>query len=562
MNRYIVQRGFWPVPLVLWTAVVLASLAWNWSAMDRRVQELAASQGRFTFRMIESVRLWNARHGGVYVFVTGDTPPNPYLEGVPDRDLRTADGRLLTLVNPAYMTSQLGGSLLSETRTTVRQVSLNPLNPGNRADAWEAAALREFKGGAVERMQIVNDGGRPMVRYIGALTTRQDCLQCHEKQGYRIGEVGGGISLTFPADPIVTALTPEKRRIAAIHAGVWLGVALLSLAGLQRLRAQMLSLRAAKEQQDLLVEQRTAQLAQEVRERKQAETRLRQLIDASGEGIFGVDADGICVFCSPAAVRMMGCRDSSELLGQPILRLLSNHNRELEEKLAVFRSGVSARVDSESFWRADGSSFPVEYRLAPIFAEDKVTGAVLTFQDITERRRSQAQIWLRANYDQLTGLPNRSLFHDRLEQAMLQENRAGRSLALLFIDLDGFKEVNDRHGHSAGDQLLKEVGRRLRAAVRESDTVARLGGDEFTIILPDARERAGVETAARKILDAVAAPYRLAGRRMTISCSIGIALYPADGASLTALVRNADAAMYRAKKAGKNTCRFYSEATP
>ena len=172
--------------------------------------------------------------------------------------------------------------------------------------------------------------------------------------------------------------------------------------------------------------------------------------------------------------------------------------------------------------------------------------------DITERKRAEAVIRHQANYDALTGLPNRSLFLDRLSQAISATKRSGTLLAVMFIDLDRFKSVNDTLGHRAGDQLLAEAARRLETCLRSSDTVARLGGDEFTVVVSNLSDPTDIETVARKILRELAIPYSLDGREEFITCSIGITIYPDDADSVEGLLRNADIAMYRAKDAGRN----------
>ncbi len=184
-----------------------------------------------------------------------------------------------------------------------------------------------------------------------------------------------------------------------------------------------------------------------------------------------------------------------------------------------------------------------------------------TNEDVTEREKLEARMAYMAHYDPLTGLANRTLFYDRLRQALSMARRNEAGLALLYMDLDGFKEVNDTLGHAAGDQLLMEVASRLRCCVRGSDSVARLGGDEFTIILNETHQQDDVAVVARKIVESIAAPFNLEGReaRVSISISIGIARYTEEASDEDTLVKNADHAMYRAKSSGKNTFRFYSD---
>jgi diguanylate cyclase (GGDEF)-like protein len=174
-------------------------------------------------------------------------------------------------------------------------------------------------------------------------------------------------------------------------------------------------------------------------------------------------------------------------------------------------------------------------------------------RDITERKRVEAKLVQLAQYDALTGLPNRALFMDRLVGATLRANRAKSALAVLFLDLDGFKKINDTLGHHSGDQLLKKFGERLSASVRKTDTVARLAGDEFTIILEKlADPEADTRAVADKIVAAMHHPFELADGGVSVTTSIGIAIHAGAGANVDALLRLADDAMYRAKFSGKN----------
>ncbi len=177
------------------------------------------------------------------------------------------------------------------------------------------------------------------------------------------------------------------------------------------------------------------------------------------------------------------------------------------------------------------------------------------------RKQAEERIRHLASYDELTGLPNRSMFHERLHHALAQAQRHSRPLAALFIDLDRFKNINDTLGHEAGDRVLKEVAERLRGCLRDSDTVGRLGGDEFVVLLEELPQLSDVAAVAQKILDAVARPFILAARDYHIGASIGISAFPEDGKDLQTLMKNADAAMYRAKEQGRNNYQFHSAPT-
>ena len=180
-------------------------------------------------------------------------------------------------------------------------------------------------------------------------------------------------------------------------------------------------------------------------------------------------------------------------------------------------------------------------------------------RDVTARRRAQEELKHQATHDPLTGLPNRALLTDRLMQAISYAQRYHRAIAVAFLDLDRFKHINDTLGHDAGDQLLKTVAARLSACVRDSDTVARLGGDEFVLVLYDQANEEITCQALRRVLGSISQAMEICGRELTISCSIGFAVYPQDGRDADTLIKNADTAMYRAKERGRDTFRFYDE---
>ncbi|MBY0430711.1 MAG: GGDEF domain-containing protein, partial [Rhodospirillales bacterium] len=204
--------------------------------------------------------------------------------------------------------------------------------------------------------------------------------------------------------------------------------------------------------------------------------------------------------------------------------------------------------------------------LASVVAVQGTEGEVLhyagIFHDITARKEDETRIWRQANFDALTGLPNRSMFNDRLDQAVTQASRDKARFAVAFVDLDGFKAVNDTLGHAAGDLLLKETAQRLKKMLRASDTVARLSGDEFTMILHSGNPE-GVAEVARRLIDSLTEPFLLDGKPAHVRASVGIALFPAHGEDAESLLRRADAAMYRAKRNGKGRFEFAeTEALP
>jgi diguanylate cyclase (GGDEF)-like protein len=218
----------------------------------------------------------------------------------------------------------------------------------------------------------------------------------------------------------------------------------------------------------------------------------------------------------------------------------------------------SVRVELRNY-RKDGSLFWNEATVSPVHDEQgRLTHYLGIVNDVTDRKRYQQQLEYQAGHDLLTDLANRNLLSDRLAQSLLYARRSGRIVALLLLDLDRFKVVNDSLGHGMGDELLKLVAQRLSSCIRDADTVARLGGDEFAVALAEVAEIDDVGLVAKKIRETLIRPFVLAGREIGVTASIGISLFPRDGENSETLVRNADIAMYRAKEAGGDTFRFFA----
>jgi diguanylate cyclase (GGDEF)-like protein/PAS domain S-box-containing protein len=301
----------------------------------------------------------------------------------------------------------------------------------------------------------------------------------------------------------------------------------------------------------------------QLHEMAQALSIREQALASSSNGIMISKSsadDHSIVYVNPAFERITGytAKEAIGLEGRFLVRddLAQPGLNEIRAALHEKRAGHAVLRN----YRKDGSLFWNELHIAPITDEshEKTTHFVSVINDVSERIHYQHAIEHQATHDNLTGLANRTLLHDRIAQSIAFARRSNRSVAVMLLDLDHFKHVNDAFGHSAGDDLLKEVANRLRACVRESDTVARLGGDEFVIVLADLTVADDVDGIAQKITEAMAAPVHIGQREAYVGASIGISLYPRDGEHGETLLRNADIAMYRVKEHGRNSVRRFS----
>lgn len=535
---------FISILMFCWFAAVTSSLLWNWSKVETIVAELASKEARSHYEKDQIIRLWGAMHGGVYVPPSEHTPPNPHLKFLKRRDVTTTSGMKLTLINPAYMTRQMYELAAKQHGVQGHITSLDPIRPENTPDQWEREALLAFEKGETERLAISNLRGEPYLRYMRPMIAKKPCLKCHEKQGYKEGDVRGGLAVSVPLKPYHEYARNQQQPLFVGH----LAIGILGLIGLwavgQRLRHSAEALQQAKVAAEHIA----------------AKDEL--LLSNLGEGVYGVDPDGNCTFINPSALTMLQLSEE-EVIGKDQHKVF--HSTRTDGSTYAYNDcpvhktlrDRHERKAEDAFLR-NGQLFPVHLHVTPMTQNGELVGAVVVFQDISKQKAAEKQIHQLAYYDSLTELPNRALLLDRFNHAMSQAKRFRRSLAVLFLDLDHFKKINDTHGHTVGDELLVQAASKLINCVRKVDTVSRTGGDEFIILLSEIEKPDDAKYVAEKILEIFRGSIQTSELEIYITISIGIAIYNLDSDDdIEELMKNADKAMYEAKSAGRNCYKFH-----
>jgi len=303
-------------------------------------------------------------------------------------------------------------------------------------------------------------------------------------------------------------------------------------------------------------------ITSDITERKEAEEAMRQaslVYQNSSEGMLVTEADSTIIDINKAFTDMTGY-SREDIIGQKARVLQSEKNSKR------FYQAMWSELNNTGHWegelwnrRKNGESYLEWLVVNAVYDPDgQVHRWVAQFTDITEQKQNEKLIWQQANFDALTDLPNRRMFRDRLGQEIKKTHRSGLPLALLFIDLDHFKEINDTLGHETGDLLLKDAAARIDGCIRETDTVARLGGDEFIIILSELKGNTTLERVIRTILDSLSEPYKLGNEEVFITASMGVTMCPDDATDIDTLMKNADQAMYAAKHEGRNGYKFFT----
>ena len=386
--------------------------------------------------------------------------------------------------------------------------------------------------------------------------------------------------VTVDRDGRVIEWNPQAEAVFGLRATEVLGRPLPpdvmpATAGAQRRRVEGLGRRADGEQFPIEItidpvgsgsDQTFTAFIRDISERRRAqdelerrEQRFRAIVEKSWSGVVLLTQSLAFSYAGASTERLLGYSER-DLMGASILGFVHPRERQSARQLfANLLEAPSRELQGElRFLHKSGSWVWLEGFAQNLLHDPSVGAIVVNYRDITQRKATEKQLEYQAYYDALTGLPNRLLFRDRVVTAIAQAMRNRRALAVMYLDLDHFKLVNDGLGHSIGDKLLAQVAERLQASVRASDTISRLGGDEFTLLLNDVQSSDAVAGIARKILQSLARPFKAGGHELFVTASIGISIYPNDGSDVETLLKTADSAMYRAKELGRNQAQLFT----
>jgi diguanylate cyclase (GGDEF)-like protein len=508
--------------ILLWTGLAAASLWWNMVDMKERILETARIQANLTLEKDLIYRRWVASHGGVYVPVSERTPPSHYLN-VLDRDVKTSAGQILTLMDHAYMTRQVNEMAAETGAYYGRLTSLFSYSPGNNPDSWEKTALEAFGRGEKEVYEIAKISGKDHLRLMRPFVIEKSCLPCHVWQGYKVGDISGGISVAIDMKPFYALQEKDTIRLSAIHGIVWLVFAGLIVFGGKRLKAAQESLTIS-------------------------EHRFRELFDNMKSGVALYEAvDGGADFVLRdfnRAAEKMEQISKADVVGRSVLQVFPAVKEfGLFEVLRdVWKDGVPRHhpVSHYKDGRIEGWRENYLYKLP--------SGEVVAiYDDVTENKKMEEEIRMYAVTDLLSGLYNRRGFMTLANQQIKAAVRTNKKMLLLFIDLDGLKWINDTLGHEEGDRALMGAATILKQTFRGSDILARMGGDEFAVLAVDAAEPPDI--VVKRLAGQIGLHNAPPDRRYDISMSIGTAVYdPRLPCSLDDLISRADALMYEQKR--------------
>ncbi|MCW8909163.1 MAG: EAL domain-containing protein [Gammaproteobacteria bacterium] len=528
-----------PITLATFSIIALWSLAILLIAVDenshtiKKTKDLATSQARANFNKDTAFRLWATSHGRIYVPVDENYVPDPYLEHIIDRDITTPSGIKLSLINPARIVRELDEKFSNLYGVSGSVTSLNPLRPENAPDDWEKEALFELAKGVKEVFEFTNIHGEPYLRLMQPLITNDGCLLCHKD--FKIGQLGGGVGVSLP---MAEMLEQQENEIHAENQDFFI----IWLFGFAGIVASYIYLRREVTAKDLAMSALTS-----------SESRNSAIMKSALDSIITINSEGLVTEINPATIEMFGY-SREQMIGHDLAELIipanmrEPHHKQLARQVETGSSTIMGRRVETTAIHANGNEFPIELAINRIDVDEEIYFTAY-LRDLTEAHELKEKLIYQAAHDSLTGLINRREFEARMADIIEQASQNDQH-CLLYLDLDQFKVINDSHGHSAGDELLRQIGPLLEAEIRAIDTLARLGGDEFAIML-DLCPLEKARDIAGKIIESIR-QFRFYWNDEIFNTAVSIGMVPIVGSGINyaELMSAADTACYKAKEEG------------
>ena len=521
--------------LSVWTIIFAYSLWMSINQEKEIVHQIAISEINSNFNDIDTFRKWIASHGGVYVPLTENITPNPTIKYLPERDITTTTGKQFTLVNTPYLLKQL--SISSPQTFNAHMTSLDPLNPANEADAWERKALLSFDEQKTEVCEIVPYKGQPHMRLMRPAKYETRCATCHIEKQYKEGDILGALTVSVPMQHYFDKSDMAINRLSITHSSIWfLGLIGISLVFKQQKKHDI----KRRKNEDYLLHTNAA-------------------FNNLQEGVMITDSSMNVIAINNTFAELSGFKPN-ELVGKNPVYLKTDLFGKHQCTTIINTLEMNPHWNEEiELVNKDNDIIPVRLSVTSVYNETKVlTNHIFLYSDISERKEFEKKLEYLAHHDYLTKLPNRLLLNDRLNRAIIHSEREKKKTAILFLDLDHFKNINDTLGHDVGDSVLVEITKRLKGSIRKGDTLARLGGDEFIIIMENIDSENDIIVLAQKIIEHINPSIYIQKQNHYLGASIGISVYPDHGLSSADLISKADIAMYKAKSEGRNKYKFYT----
>lgn len=556
--------------IAAWTILILGFIVFGIHVSRKKIEEEARIQVSTLFEQNLVYRRWAASHGGVYVPVTDTFKPNPYLI-VPNRDLIATNGMKLTLVNPAWMTRQVFELLNTQMALPIinRLTSNNYLNPANKPDDWEEKALLSFEKGQSERSDIKVIHDQPYMRFMKPIVAEKGCLKCHGHQGYKVGDIRGGISVSIPMKPYYDALSVEKRSVLVSYSAFWaigMGFILVFTGKVNRQQKKIIEskddLEKKNEKLSLIY-----QVSSATSKTMDMDTLLADILHIiTRTGVFSVEQKGgIFLVKDEKMVLVSHLGHTQEFLdahsemkiGDCLCGLVAktgeiliSKNSDIDTRHTITLPDMTPHGHIIIPLKTVNKIIGVLYLYVPADVElsEGIVKTLLSIGEVAGIAINNVKLYEETKdlslHDPLTGLGNRRLMEITLGNLFEAVKRYGRDLSAIMLDIDFFKKYNDTYGHPAGDQLLAVIAKIMLGEIRKSDTPVRYGGEEFIVLLPETSLKDAGITAERirKSIESKAG----------ITVSLGVSSFHRDMQDKESLIKRADHALYQAKQKGRN----------